>query len=218
MKKAISLVLLLALILSFTACAYREPNAKFTVTAMGFEKNGSSVTAYLQAMDFSKGENKTFVSVGQGRDVSLALKDIKTTLSKEPSFEHCEIILLSKGIEKQQFEETLSLCNTLGMSQKTKIAYTANIGSALENKTIGSGGGIAALINENSRDFGFGKNTALFEIKTAILVNNGNFALVNLGASNNEIKFGGLMEYQNCKAVRLLSFDESRQYSKEHAK
>ena len=83
MKKAISLVLLLALILSFTACAYREPNAKFTITAMCFEKNGSSVTAYLQAMDFSKGENKTFVSVGQGRDVSLALKDIKTALSKD---------------------------------------------------------------------------------------------------------------------------------------
>ncbi len=218
MKKVISFILLLALIFNLVACAYREPNAKFTVTAIGFSKNGSNVTAYLQAMDFSKSENKTFVSVGQGSSASLALNDIKTTLSKQPSFEHCEIILLSKGIEKTQLEETLSLCHEIGVSQKTKIAYTANIREALENKAMKSGGEIASLINENSKAAGFGKHTALFEIKTAVLVSNGDFALVNLEASNNEIKFGGLVEYQNRKAIKLLNFEESRQYAKEHVK
>lgn len=218
MKKIIKFILVFIFLLSLTACAYREPNARFTVTAIGFSANGTKVTAYLQAMDFSKSEDKTFLVTGEGDSVKAAVKDVNKTLSKEPSFEHCSLILLSRGIDGTGLKDALNLCQELSMSQKTRVAYADSVKSALENNTLKNGDEIASLIKENSKTFGFGKHTALFEIKTAVLVNDGNFALVNLDASNSKIKFDGLLEYKNCKAVKSLNFEESRQYAKEQLK
>ncbi|MBQ1187347.1 MAG: hypothetical protein IIX54_06665 [Clostridia bacterium] len=220
MNKFFKIILCLLLTLMLSAC-YIEPDAKFTVTAIGFSGKENGVEAYLQTIDFANtknGNTATFLTSGSGKTVNKALQDIKTKLSKAPSFEHCQIVLVSNGIEGEVFNQTLTLCETLGMSQRVTIAYANNIPSALENNKITSGTELMSLIKQNAKTLGFGKHNALFEIKTAILENGGNFALVNIQTKNEEIKFSGLYEYKNSQQFKALNLKQSLNYQGDKAK
>ena len=54
MKKRIVIVLLLLLLLC--GCSYTEPDARYTVTALGFEQTTKGVRAVVRVIDAAKGE------------------------------------------------------------------------------------------------------------------------------------------------------------------
>lgn len=218
MKKIYKLILSLILILTLSSCAYSEPDAKFTVTALGFSEEKNTVNAYLQAIDFAttgNGNINTFLTQGEGDNIPLALSNIKSKLSKAPSFEHCQIVFLSDGIEGELLKHTLDCLVRLGMSQRVTLAYTKNIEDALSSGKITSGNEMVSLIKQNAKEWGFGGHTALFEIKTAVLENGGNFALCHIETKNEEIKFSGLAEYKGSQKKKLLNLKQSQIYAKE---
>lgn len=218
MKKIYKLILPIVLILTLSSCAYSEPDAKFTVTALGFSQERNTLNAYLQAIDFATTENgniNTFLTKGEGDNISLALSNIKSKLSKAPSFEHCQIVFLSDGIEGKNLYNVLDCLVRLGMSQRVTLAYTKNIEEALSNSKITSGNEMVSLIKQNAEEWGFGGHTALFEIKTAVLENGGDFALCHIETKNEEIKFSGLAEYKGGQKQRLLNLKQSQIYAKE---
>lgn len=212
------LLLLLIMLFTLCSCSYSEPNAKFTVTAFGVSANEKTVNAYLQAIDPENslgGEVKTFEVSGKGENTELALRDIKTKLSKEASFEHCQLIILSGGVEGTKLSNSLNLCKEIGIPLRTKIIFTNDVEKLLTNKKIADAADIVSLLKQGYSLLGFGVHTALFEIQTAVLTNKGNFALPLLSASEDEIKIEGLLRYENLIPKKRLGYEQSREYAKE---
>lgn len=212
------ILLIVTILLSLCSCAYTEPNAKFTVTAFGVSENGKTVKAYLQAIDPEnslEGKVITFEVTGQGKSVGLALRDIKTKLSKEASFQHCQLIIMSHGVKENVFSDYLELCKQIGIPLRTKIIYTEDIEKLLTNKKITDASNIVSLLKQGYKILDFGKHSALFEIQTAILTNKGDFALPMLSTDKDEIQIEGLMKYERLIPVKRLDYKESREYAKE---
>lgn len=216
MKLKILLVILMLLTLS--SCAYKEPNATFTVTAVGFSQNVSGNTVIQ--VQIAKGVEKdgsgpeTFEVSGEGGDGNAALYDMKTKLLKEPSFEHCELIVLTGSVSGEQIEEVLLLCEEIGTPLRTRLIYTESISQFLKNSSA-QASDIVSLLKQGYKEFGFGGNTALFEIRTALLINDGNFALPRVVFEDENIKLDGLCKYENSIPGEFLNLEQSVAYAKE---
>lgn len=215
----IKILVLSVLLCLLCGCAYKEPNDRYTVTALGFSAQEEEVTVHLQAIDASGGEQNgspvTFLVTGRGRDIDNALDDIRAQLSKEPSFGHCQLVLFSEGIEGERLEKALLICDGLGISLRARMAFCGNIEPMLDNGIITDGSDLVALIKQNSRSFGYGAHTALFEIKTAELAGSGEFALPVLSIGNGKLYVDGLCRYRDKKISDFLSVEDSVRYAKE---
>ena len=218
MKKKVLISLLMMLLLC--GCAYTEPNAQYTVTALGFSDVGEGAAAFLQAIDASGGEQNgqpdTFTVTGRGKDISAALDDIKTQLSKKPSFKHCQLVLVSPTVGGDELSGVIDLCRELDISLKTRLALCNDIQATLDNDKISSGIDLAALIKQNSVSFGYGAHTALFEIATAMLTAEGEFALPVLESNQDKISVEGLLRYSGSFPQKYLNIEESIRYAKEN--
>ena len=195
MKK---IILTLLLLLSLSACSYTEPDSVFTVRAVGIYEKGIIL----------KGD---FAIKGEGDTVSAALDDIKTKLSKSPSFEHCSVIVLEK-IGGEKLSETLSFLRENSVPFRTNIAYSEDVSALFKNEMVEE---LSSQLSLCKKTFSFGGNTALFEIETAILTNSGNFALPRVIPSGENIKIEGLMTYEENKPCKKLNIKQSQRYAKE---
>lgn len=191
MKKALFLVLCL---LALSGCGYTEPNAVYTVSAIGFSAVEENVEIYLQYVNVSAENSKLEVVSGRGDTAFSALNDIKTKLNKTPSFSHCSLIAINQNMPKNQIETVLDLCSKLNVSLSTPLVSASKIEDLF---SLSSGTEISALTRENAKYFGFGDHTALFEIQTALLVNEGRFSLPLISAKNNLPKVLGLCYFGN---------------------
>lgn len=201
-------------------CAYTEPNAQYTVTALGFDIEGARCEAFLQAIDAAGGEQNgqpvTFTVTGAGDTVRDALDDIKTQLSKKPSFKHCQLVLVSRGIAEDTLNSVIQLCEELNISLRTRLASCEDIERMLKNDKISSGTDLAALIKQNSKSFGYGAHTAVFEIATALLAAEGDFALPVLESSGDKVSVEGLLRYSGGEPQEHLNIEDSIRYAKEN--
>ena len=162
-----------------------------------FISNGISeenVEIYLQYVNVSaEGEELKLIS-GRGDTAQSALNDIKTKLNKTPSFSHCSLIAITQNMSSAQIKTSLDLCAKLNISLSTPLVSASKIETLF---SVSSGSEISALTRENAKNFGFGGHTALFEIQTALLVNEGRFSLPLISANNNLPKVLGLCYFGN---------------------
>ena len=191
MKTKLIIPLLLSLLLC--GCSYIEPDAQYTVTAIGFE-GGVQDRLYLQMNDPARSTeaSSVFSAQGKGKNPSDALDDIRSSLSKTPSFGHCQIIVVSSEVGRESLNRLLELCIELGTPLGCPIVCTKQLESFFEEKGSFTGGDAAALLNKNAEYFGYGAHTALFEIKTALLMEESKFALPILEIRENNLKINGL--------------------------
>ena len=204
MKK---LVLILFVLLSLCSCSYKEPNSVFTVTAVGISAKGEESVVTLK---IKESENSVEIT-GEGKSAKEALQEIKTKLSKKASFEHCQLIAVS-GLEGHRITDAISFCRDCGVPLRTKMVYITDINRVFSAEKQGE---IVSLLKQAKKEFGFGDNTALFEIETAILTNGGNFALPVILLDNESVKVNGLLRYKNSKTYKMLNIKQSTQYAKE---
>lgn len=195
MKKITAILLLL---LTLSACGYSEPNSAFTVRAVGIYENGVIL----------KGDTEI---KGEGKTPNAALSDIKTKLGKTLSFEHCGVIVF-EALSGEQLSRSLSFLRENKVPLRTNIVYTEDISALFKNEKIGE---ISSLLSLCKKEFSFGGNAALFEIETAILTNDGNFALPRVAPRGENIKIEGLLTFENTKPKEKLNIKQSTNYAKE---
>lgn len=210
-------ILLPLLFLLLAGCnGMSEPNGQFMANSLGFERDGKQISAYIQAVDVTEGEQNgnpaTFVVKGEGDTVKEAINDTRSKLSKELSLKHTELIILSDNLEKEDFGRILELSEQFDVSLRVKIASSLNIKALLEDDGVSGGLGLVTLIKQNAASAGFGGHTALFEIKTAYILGE-DFALPHF--SSDAIGIEGLYYYKEGIPTSLLSFEESIRYAKE---
>ncbi|MBO5852482.1 MAG: hypothetical protein J6Q74_01570 [Clostridia bacterium] len=210
MKTQIKIFFLILAVLTLNACAYTEPNATFTVTSLAFGQGDIFISVSEQ--------NKSMWIKGEGEDLNAAITDIKTKLSKEPSFEHCGLVVLCGSVKGDEIENVLNLCGDIGIPLRTRLVFTDDIEMLFDKDAVFVGEEAISLLKHCYKEFGFGGNTALYEIKTAILVNGGNFALPRIVAENNRVKLAGLCRFENKEPKEFLNLQQSKTYAKENIK
>ena len=186
-------------ILLLCGCGYIEPEARYTVTALGCSLRGNDYALTVSLTDAGKAaeENtdKGFTVEGEGETISAALDDIRARLSKKPSFSHLRLIAVTGSMNRMELEELLDICIDLDAPLNCPIACCKRTDSLLEDFPAGEE--LAAQIRENAEYFGYGGHTALFEIKTALLVEEGKFALPILDTGDGRVKVNGLYYFTN---------------------
>lgn len=200
-------------------CNYIEPEAQYIVTALGFTEQSGNALIYLQAVDTAQGDSSnpdTFLIKGEGEDTAAALDNVKAGMSKKPSFEHCRVVLISEDVLGEKLNETLRLCDGLDLSLRARMVYSDDIEGVLDGGQFFSGTQIDSLIKQNADSFGYGAHTALFEICTAILTNDGNFALPVLKVQDRYPSVEGLKKYVGMMPGEYLDIKESIRYAKEN--
>lgn len=214
----IKFILLLFSFLLLTGCSnIIEPNGQYMVTTLGFKEEGQSFTVFLQAVDVKKGEQNgnpaTFTVSAEGSSPKDAIDGIKSSLSKNLSIKHCELIVLSPSVSADGLKSIFSLCDSLEIPLKTRLCVCGDIEKLLNDDGVSAGIELSSLIRQNANNSGFGGHTALYEIKTAVQVSGGNFAMPVLKAEG-EVKVTGLRVYKGSKGVEYLDFSESIDYAK----
>ena len=200
------IILILTLILTLSACAYTEPDAMFTVTEIGFAVSGEKTELILKINEQEKGR----LISGQGENAYEAFRAAATKLEKKASFEHLQLIAVSENLEGERLNDVLSFCEKRGAPLRTRLVYAENLQKILEEN-----GNLLSLLKQGEAEFGFGGNTTLFEIETAILVNDGDFALPYIKLSGEDIELCGLLRYKNNRLYKRLDINQSIKYKKE---
>ncbi len=208
----IKLILLILVLFLLGGCTAKEPESRFTVTALGFAKDDQAYHVYLQTADPEKG---AFTLNGEGNSFSSALLAINTKLTREPSFSHCEVLVFSKGAQGEELEAIFRLVNEKGVPLRSKILFCEKPDKLFKAGEGGDGYDLASLVLRTAENFGFGGHTAVFEIETALLVNDRDFALVNVDA-NKELQITGLRRYRKGQISENLDIKESIQYAKDN--
>lgn len=198
-------------LLTLCGCAGEDPNEKYMVSAVGFSAVSDQVEVTLQIFSAESQEEKILLH-GRGQTVAAALEKVKASLIKTPSFGHCEAVVISDNLDAKRVDEVLHLADTLGISMQSRIVCSNSVSNLLGSNLSGSE--IVALIKQNDKNFGFGGNTALFEIKTALIAAGGDFALPYIRVYKEQPTVDGLLYYSSSSPTELLDPEESRRYAK----
>lgn len=208
----IKTVLIVTLLLFLCGCsAENEPSGQYMVTTIGADE---SKNIYLSVANVEKEENSTFTVVSTGESFEEAFQNAESQVSKKLSVKHCELIVVSNTMLGSDINELLEVLSLLTVSLQTRMAATDDVANLLSGQALSEGNELIGLIKHNAKTAGFGGHTALFEIKTAILTANGNFALPFLYAEKTA-KVAGLLLYEDLNPARRLNFKESVEYSKQ---
>ncbi len=207
----IRLILTVLCLLLLSGCAGQDPNEKYMVSALGFSTVASDVKITLQVSSAESQDEKTLIQ-GSGKTVSDAFDNAKASFSKTPSFGHCEAVVLSDDLDAQKVNDVINLLDTLGISLQSRIVCCDSASNLLKGNL--SGEEIVALIKQSDKNFGFGGNTALFEIKTALIAGGGDFALPYISLSQGQPTVEGLLCYSSSDPFGRLDREESRRYAK----
>ena len=206
------IVAMLLAIFCLSGCAATEPDSRFTVTSLAFYQTKNNLKVCIQAADPEKG---AFTVAGEGENFETALQDTVTQLTRSPSFSHCEVLVFSSDVQGKLLEDVFSLCNKKGVPLRASVLFSENPEKLLKGENGTDGYDLVSLAEQTVKNFGFGGHTALFEIKTALLVGGGNFALLNITAKN-PAKVTGLKRYENGKPSELMNIEQSIRYAKDN--
>lgn len=200
----IKLFLCIVMVFLLAGCnGYKEPEKQYIVTTLGFKTERKSFSVCIKTKS-----NDDLVQAGIGNDLNSAVESLLLKTEKPLSYGHCKLILVSPGIASDTFADVLEYCAASGVPLNADVAYCESIISVMR-KNIN----ISALVDRSYESFGFGGHTALFEIRTAILTNSGNFALPHISATD-DAEVYGMCRYENSMPKELLGIEESIRYAK----
>lgn len=214
MKFRIITVILFCLLLC--GCSYTEPDSRYTVTAMGFDRRDGKVTAVLRVIDATKGEQggspATFTLTASGKNLREASEKLSESLSKKPSFGHCGLLVFSENCDVEFLNDALSLCEENRISKRARITVCNNVLPLLSYEGLATAEDFVGIIDSAGKKYGVGQHSAFFEIETALLLGE-DFALPRFSLSD-KVSFSGLLTFEKGQPHRNLNLKEGAEYLK----
>lgn len=89
---------------------YSEPEEKYTVSALGFDKDGAGFSVTARVSDDKEGGDRVKLFFGSGESVSTAMSHIKGADSKGLELSHLAAVVVGDGIGIEEMGEIFEFC------------------------------------------------------------------------------------------------------------
>ncbi len=132
----IKLLLIVALIISLSGCmGYREIDTGYIVSALGVDYSRGEYLLTVEAVAAGDAATKpsTHIFSAAGETPYKARENLEKGLTKALYFDHCAVMMLSKGIEGAAFLEVVDFCHNMrNLNLGVFVLYAQNIKSVLK--------------------------------------------------------------------------------------
>ena len=153
--------------LFLTSCAsisgYGEPEDRYIVSAIGFDRVGEALEVSVQIVG-NEGE-KDLIRSGRGENVRQAMGHIEGADAKQLEISHCALIVIGDSIDKNTLSDIFDYCrknNDITVGVKVAAAYNAKELLSLDGA---NGYELIGAIRDNADGVGFTKGSRFYEIE-----------------------------------------------------
>ena len=148
-----------------TSCSfvsgYGEPEDRYIVSTMGFDKVGDAIEVSVQMVD---GE-EILVRTGVGESVRQAMAHLEGADEKQLEISHCAVIVIGDGIDGDRLAEIFDYCrknSDITVGVKVTAAYNARELLSLEGV---DGYRLLGAVRDDAYGVGFTKGSRFYEIE-----------------------------------------------------
>ena len=225
MKKRLCLLCAFCLCVTLCGCAdiggIAQDDRKFIVSAIGFDKDGEDIKTSVELIVINA-ENydsaaETRVISAAGRNIEETLDKIASSLTKPMLLNHCGIIAIGAGIDKDRFAE---ICDYAFYDERiTLSAYmvTAQDCEKLLNgkpeASVAVGYDMMGIIEQESAQTGVAYNSRFFEVEEQREDKKQSFSLPHFVREKERITADGMTVFYGDDQIRRLSVEESALYA-----
>ncbi len=196
---------LICVILLFTLCGckygadYVDPEDRYIVTALGFEKNNRGTLVTLETIStIEDSEKPQKIFYGEGKNVEIAVNNAVNSVPANVVLSQCPVILIGDSIKGETIKEIFNFClSSYEISLSVQVLNCENISKILSTDVgkLSVGHKILKSLNYNENrnqinDSGRLSNV-IFNSK-----NNRSFRLPHLTVKENNFAIDGLSVYR----------------------
>lgn len=177
MRKFLSFGLIFIIcFLSLSGCSasknFSVGTHKYIVSAIGFDKEKSDYTVYLEAVVINSeesGENsKRIIISGKSKRIAEAFKSAVTKAVEPIELGHCSSIIIGKGINRKSFKTTIDFLNSKrDINPAIQIVSAENASKLLKLEPIASvamGFDLASMQQSVSKQFNIKYENRLYNL------------------------------------------------------
>lgn len=223
-NKVICFTLSLLILLYMSGCKNSYPSEtdmEYMVSSIGFDKLEQTVTVFAEIIvvnsaDSSKGAI-TQIFKADGKTAETALYNLHTSLSKPLMLNHCGLLILGEGIDREILAEILSIClKNTDITGAIKVVATKNAENLINIKPVSNiaiGYEISEALKQNSEFSGIQYKNRFYEVEADRNGHTNIFMLPYLTVLEDKHKISGLKIYKNDTAFKILKGDSAVLYS-----
>ncbi len=198
-----------------------QDDRKFMVSAIGFDEDGENIKTSLELIVIN-GENydsaaETRVIGASGKTIEKTLDQIASSLTKPMLLNHCGIIAIGAGIDKDRFAE---ICDYAFYDERiTLSAYMVTADDCetlLDGKpeaSVAVGYDMMGIIEQESAQSGVAYNSRFFEVEEQREDGKKSFSLPHFVREKDRITADGMTVFYEDTQIRRLTTEESALYA-----
>lgn len=208
-----ALILCAAMLVSCASVyGYSEPEEKYTVSALGFDKEGKvfSVTARVAGENEAEKEPKVFL--GAGESVSAAMAHIKGADEKGLELSHLAAVVVGDSIGDGEMSEIFDFCRKNGdVAVGVSFAATYSAGELISSPEW-DGFGLTGALRSGKGGSGYAIGCRFYEIENARLDRRESYRLPYFSEWESGYTLDGLKIYTPRGETVRLDRSESAYY------
>ncbi len=173
MKKIISLFLCFVTLFSLCGCGGKsDADSRYLVTGVGLDFTKSKVNLSIELLVVGEEEStQKQVFSSSGNTATAAISNIKKSLAKGLSFEHCGVIAVNEYGSEKQLDAVLDFCKTYrDINLSVHIISAKNAQKLLESEPISNvavGYDIMGILSQQGKSYE--KQSRFYEVRAQLL-------------------------------------------------
>lgn len=221
MKKI--LIIILTLLLCTGCFDYKEINDLAIINAIGVDYENDEYVITLEILNdqIDKDSSKitSYTKVGRGKNLTSAIENAADKLSKQLIFNHIKLMILSKSIIEEKFENIIDLFlrNTYFRENFYVISATKNKPETLLNHTTNEAPIASTAITDTLESIRYSSNTNVLkkfdEIVEEVITYGIDTCFSNITLKDNEFIVDGMSIFNNYSYKSNLSNEYVKIYN-----
>ena len=221
MKKI--LIIILTLLLCTGCFDYKEINDLAIINAIGVDYENDEYVITLEILNdqIDKDSSKitSYTKVGHGKNLTSAIENAADKLSKQLIFNHIKLMILSKSIIEEKFENIIDLFlrNTYFRENFYVISATKNKPETLLNHTTNEAPIASTAITDTLESISYSSNTNVLkkfdEIVEEVITYGIDTCFSNITLKDNEFIVDGMSIFNNYSYKSNLSNEYVKIYN-----
>ncbi len=215
--KLVKVVLVLLMVFSLSGCKYAsdyiDPEDRYIITAIGFEKSANGVLAVIEVpKEISGKANSKTVYSAWGGNVSGAISAVSNKISGELLFSQCPIVLLDESVEGETIDDIFNYClSNYDISLSVLLIGCKNPIELLNKETNEASVGLAIL-----KSVKFSNKNLNSQSRFAKVINNnyktGEFKIPYVNFSEEVFMVDGVLVFKNNLINEFIKIEALERY------